>query len=282
MKKTSARWLVFPTLAAVIFSASPVFAQTPDVSIALHKALYEFHMKTADPGAGINGVSGKMYFEQDETCEAWTTEHRFTTEYQYAETEPLVDTSHYVAFETKDGQQLSFNAEREQDGEQTEQLRGTAMRNADGTGKAIYSRPDDVNYDLPAGFVFPTVQTMDTVRHARAGDHFFHTVMFDGTDEDGPIEVSMFIGKKATTDEIKKIAAAAPKIDASLLTPDAWHVRMSIFPIVETDELTPAYEMDMILHDNGVISYALVDYKTFSVEQRLTALEKLPPPKACH
>jgi hypothetical protein len=40
--------------------------------------------------------------------------------------------------------------------------------------------------------------------------------------------------------------------------------------------MTPAYEMDLVLHDNSVVSYALVDYKSFKVEQRLTALEPLP------
>jgi hypothetical protein len=43
--------------------------------------------------------------------------------------------------------------------------------------------------------------------------------------------------------------------------------------------MTPSYEMDMILHDNGVVSWSLVDYKSFRVEQKLLALEKLPPKK---
>jgi hypothetical protein len=65
------------------------------------------------------------------------------------------------------------------------------------------------------------------------------------------------------------------------MTPDAWHVRMAVFPLKDVAESTPVYEMEMILHDNGVISHALVDYKSFVIEQNLAALEKIPA-KKCH
>lgn len=278
--------LFFPLLAAPTSAAQPpapaaaTAAAAP--SLALHRALYAFHMKTVDPGARLIDVGGKMYFEQDETCDAYTTEHRFTTEYQYADQRSVVDTSHYVSFESKDGAHFNFNARSEQDGELTEQLRGALERADDGTGKAVYSRPDDTTYDLPKGYLLPTAHTLEIIRRARAGEHFFSAVMFDGTDADGPAEVGTFIGKKAAESEIRKIAAQNKKIDASLLTPDAWHVRMAIFPLLNREESEPAYEMETILHDNGVISYALVNYKTLSIEQELTALDKIPPPKKCN
>jgi hypothetical protein len=249
--------------------------------LAVHKALYGFRLVSTVPGAGISGVRGEMYYEQEATCDAWTTEHRFTTEYQYGEGRTSVDTSRYVAFESKDQQMFSFSSERQENGEPVERLRGSVERAADGAAKAVYSRPSDLAYDLPQGYLLPTAHTVEVIRHARAGDNFFDAVLFDGTDADGPAEVGTFIGKKVTAQEIRKIAAGNNKIDASLLTPDAWHVRMAVFPLKNAEESTPAYEMDVILHDNGVTSYALVDYKEFSLEQKLTALEKLPV-KKCH
>ncbi len=269
-------------LLALAIAGSLIFpapAGAADINIALHKALYNFKMVSAEPGAGINGVRGKMYFEQDATCDAWTTEHRLTTEYQYAEAPPVTDTDRYTAFETRDGQQFSFNADRQEGGAMAEQLRGSVEKAADGTAKALYSRPDNTKYDLPAGYLLPTAHTMEVIRHARAGDHFFSAVMFDGTDADGPVEIGTFIGKKVTAEELKKISEGNKKIDVSLLTPEAWHVRMAVFPLKDAEESAPAYEMEMILHDNGVISDALVDYKTFVIEQNLTALEKLPVKK---
>jgi hypothetical protein len=270
-------------LIALIFmgclgSAVSAHAEEP-VNIALHKALYAFKMVSAEPGAGLNDVSGKMYFEQDATCDAWTTEHRLTTVYQYADATPVTDADRYTAFESKDGQQFSFNADGQENGEEIEQLRGSVEKGDGGTTKAIYSRPEGTAYDLPAGYFLPTGHTMEIIRRARAGDRFFSAVMFDGTDADGPVEIGTFIGTKATAEELKKIAAGNKKIDAALMTPDAWHVRLAVFPLKDAGESTPVYEMEMILHDNGVISQAVVDYKSFVIEQDLTALEKLPAKK---
>lgn len=246
------------------------------VNIAVHRALYDFKLVSAAVGAGITGVKGRMYFEQDATCEAWTTEHRFTTEYEHGEGRASVDTSHYVAFESKDQQMFSFSSERQENSTREERLRGSVEKSADGKVQAVYSRPDELKYDLPEGYLLPTAHTVEVIRRAQAGDHFFNSILFDGTDADGPVEVGTFIAKKATPEELKKIADRNKKIDATLMTPDAWHIRMAVFPLKHAQESLPAYEMEMIMHDNGVTSYAQVDYKTFVLEQNLAALEKLP------
>jgi hypothetical protein len=263
-----------------LFLMVPVMAHAAEVEIALHKALYNFKMTSAAAGAGINGVSGQMYFEQDATCDAWTTEHRLSMDYQYAETDLVSTSSRYAAYEGKDGKQFSFNSAEEEKGAEAQQLRGSVEIAADGTAKAVYSRPEGTSYDLPAGFFLPTGHTRETIRRARAGENFFSAVVFDGTDADGPAEIGTFIGKKATPEELQKTAAAdGKKIDAALLAPEAWHVRMAVFPLVDRDESAPAYEMDMVLHSNGIISHAVVHYKTFSLEQTLAALEPLAAKK---
>jgi hypothetical protein len=250
-----------------------------DVTVALHKALYDFKMVSVRAGAGITDISGRMYYEQDDDCDAWTTEHRFRVKYQYSERRPVQNTSHYVAFESKDLSQFYFSSEREEDGATTEQLRGSVAKDKDGGAKADYARPGNLSYTLPKGYMLPTQQTNEVIRRARRGESFFNVVMFDGTDSEGPVEVNTYIGKKVTPEEIKAIAANNPKIDASLLVPDAWHVRMAVFPLKERDDMSASYEMDMILHDNGVVSRSLVDYRSFRVEQKLLALEKIPQKK---
>lgn len=249
--------------------------------MALHKALYDFKLSSVQSGAGISGISGKMYYEQDDNCDAWTTDHRFRVEYQYPERRPVENTSHYVAFESKDAKQFYYNSEREENGTTVEQLRGAVTMNDDGTAKAAYSRPDNLSYDLPKGYLLPMQHTHETIRRARAGEKVFSSIMFDGTDADGPVEINAFIGKKLDDKEIKKIADRSPKIDAALLKGDAWHVRMAVFPLKEAKDMAPAYEMELTLHANGIVSWSLVDYKAFKVEQTLLALETLPK-KACN
>lgn len=255
------------------------------VSVAPHKALYDYKMVSVESGAGVSGIKGKMYYEQDDACDAWTTDQRFTTEYHYPERKPVVSGSHYVAWEAKDGSLFHFSSERQENGVMTEQLRGSVARADDGSAKAEYSRPEDLSFDLPKGYVLPTLHTTEIIRRARAGEKIYNAILFDGTDADGPVEMNAFIGKKATAEEIAATLKDKPQVDASLLTPDAWHVRIALFPLEEKegrekDGMSPSYEMDMILHDNTVVSWSLVDYKSFKVEQFLSAIEKLPQ-KSC-
>ena len=261
-------------------AVSPPVRQMETSGVVPHKALYDFAMVSVTSGAGVADIQGHMFYEQDDACDAWTTDHRFTVTYYYPERQPLVNSSHYVAWEAKDQSQFQFSSERQENGVVTELLRGFVEREKDGAATAEYVRPDDLAYDLPQGYFLPTGHIKEILKHAKAGNRFLSAVMFDGTDADGPIAVTAFIGDKLSAEALKAHAPKAAKkgetLDTSLLSPNAWPVRMAIFPLAQKDSMIPSYEMDIILHDNSVVSYALVDYKSFRVEQRLTALEPLP------
>lgn len=289
LSRTRHAWAVI--MAGVGFAALGYFALYPAAAVsppavppagsfAAHKALYDFSLVSVTSGAGITDIRGNMFYEQDDACDAWTTDHRFTVTYYYPERQPVVNSSHYVAWEAKDQSQFQFSSERQENGILTELLRGSVEREKDGAATAQYVRPEELSFQLPAGYMLPTAHLREVVKHAKAGDRFYNAVMFDGTDADGPIEVNVFIGKKlskaARAQRVPKEAKAGQVLEKDLLASEAWPVRMAVFPLMETQNMTPAYEMDVILHENGVVSYALVDYKSFKVEQRLTALESLP------
>ena len=271
--------------AGVIFSTlnkpSPLHLIMPaageEIVMAPHKALYDFRMISVQSGTGLNDIRGQMFFEIDDTCDAWTTDHRFITEYHYPERQPLLNSSHYVGWESKDGGLFHFTSEKQQGNEEKDLLRGVVERASDGSARAIYSRPADLSFDLGAGYFLPISHSVELVRRARDGDALFNGILFDGTDADGPVEVNAFIGKKATTEEIEKIAEQNSKIDKALLVPEAWHIRMALFLRDDKKNDSPLYEMDLLMHANGVVSDVVVDYRTFKVRQSLQALETLPP-----
>lgn len=274
------RFIKLLLLTFFLFESFGLSVAKADPAVALHKAIYQLKTDSVTSGSGIIGVEGKMYFETDDACDAWTTDQRFTTEYQYPESRSVLNTNHYVSWESKDQKTFQFSSERQEDGEVVELLRGKALRNVDGSGKAEYTRPKPMTFDLPIGYFLPTAHTNDMINKAKAGEKVFHAVMFDGTDAEGPVEMTVVVGNKVTPDEIKKIIAKAPgKVEPALLSPEAWHMRLALFSLKEEEEITPAYEMSMILHDNGVVSEAVVDYKTFRVAQTLEALERLPDKK---
>lgn len=295
--KTSMQSAAEGALSTVLASIAPAAGETiptpapgvSDVVMVSHKAIYDFRMLGISSGnGGLSDIRGSMFYEQADACDGWTTDHRFTSEYFYPERPALLNVSQYSAWEAKDASLFQFNSERQENGNPGEQLRG-AVEPHEGSGvKAAFSRPPELSFDLPAGYYLPVQHTSEMIRRARKGEKIFHAVLFDGTDAEGPVEVNAIITKALSADELaalSKDASGKPgsRIDASLLAAPAWRVRMAVFPLYPKDgqdNATPSYEMDMVLHDNGVVSDAVVDYRQFKLAQRLTALEKLPPP-AC-
>lgn len=235
-----------------------------------HKALYEISLVATRSGSQVINISGQMFYEWKPTCDAWITDHRFNLFYEYADTPSMQVTSDFSTFETFDGESFSFSARRKRDSNLYQEFRGNATV-ADKGGKAVFTIPEDINFDLSKGSLFPMAHTVELVRKAKSDKKFFRAVVFDGSDDEGPVEISTFIGKPANA---MKVVAPSDSLDMSLLNTPAWNVRMAVFPLMK-DEESSDYEMSMVFHENGIISDMLIDYDDFSVTQKLVALEKL-------
>ena len=234
-----------------------------------HKASYNINMIATHSGSQVVGISGKMTYEWHKKCDAWITNHQFTLLYAYAEGPGMRIESDFSTYESMDGSTMNFASRRSRDGTPYQELRGAAKTGAKG-GSAVYSSPDDLSYDFKPGTLFPVAHTLELVKHAQAGKKFYPAIIFDGSDEDGPIEISSFIGSKA-----KPSIAKSDRIDAALLKGPAWNVRMAVFNDAQEEEESD-YEMDMVFHENGVISGMEIEYDDFSVKQTLMSLEALP------
>ena len=250
----------------------PAHAVRPDPAAGLtpHKALYDIDLVATRSGSQIINISGKMFYEWKPACDAWTTDHRFNLFYEYADSPGMKISSDFSTFEAFDGKSFNFTSRRKRDGTLYQELRGSADLTGPG-GKAVFTMPEGLSYELTPGMLFPMGHTIEMVKQARAGNKFFNATVFDGSDEEGPIEINTFIGKKANAmAEIKP----SKNLDMTLLNTPAWNVRRAVFP-TENPEEHADYEMTMIFHDNGVISDMLIEYDDFSVTQKLVALEKL-------
>lgn len=235
-----------------------------------HKALYEINLVATRSGSQVINISGKMFYEWKPTCDAWITDHRFNLFYEYADSPGMKITSDFSTFETFDGESFNFSARRKRDNNLYQELRGRAVV-ADKGGEASFTMPDDLNFDLRQGAMFPMTHTVEMVKHAKNDKKFFQAVVFDGSDDEGPVEINTFIGKPANALSVVNPSNA---LDMSLLNTPAWNVRMAVFPTMDEEAISD-YEMSMIFHENGIISDMLVEYDDFSVTQKLVALEKL-------
>lgn len=270
--------LTFSSTAMAVGQLEGKKAAQPQNDAALvvpHKALYEISMAASRSGNQIINISGKMFYEWKPTCDAWITDHRFNLVYEYADGPSMKITSDFSTFENFDGEAFSFSARRKRDDELYEELRGRALNDAK-VSKANFSMPEDLEFSLPSGAMFPMRHTVEMIKKASAGQKFFTATVFDGSDDEGPVEINSFIGQVVNP---MKIIKANDALDMSLLNNKAWNVRMAVFPTLKEGEEAADYEMDMVFHENGVISDMLIEYDDFSVTQRLVALERVDAPK---
>ena len=243
-----------------------------DISDVLvpHKALYDIDLVATRSGSQVVNISGKMFYEWKPTCDAWTTDHRFNLFYEYTDSPGMKITSDFSTFETFDGESFNFSARRKRDNNLYQELRGKAVV-ADKGGEAKFTMPEDLKFELGKEAMFPMAHTVEMVRNARAKKKFFQAVVFDGSDDEGPVEINTFIGKPINA---LSVLEPSDQLDMSLLNTNAWNIRMAVFPVLKKDEFSD-YEMSMVFHENGIISDMLIEYDDFSVTQKLVALEKL-------
>ena len=236
-----------------------------------HKALYEIKLTSTRSGAQIVNIYGRMLYEWQVSCEAWTSNHRFDITYEYADSPSMRLTSDFSLYETLDGRNMDYTSQRKRDGQLFEEVRGHANLEEGGGGQAVFSIPKDLVYDLPKDTLFPMGHTTGVIEAIRQGKEFYNASIFDGSDDEGVVNVNAFIGSLVKAEEIIK---PSEDIDEDLLKSPAHKVRLAFFPL--NDPATTAdYEMDLVFHENGVVSDIAVSYEDFSVSQKLVALEPL-------
>ncbi len=261
--------------------AGPVEASTlaappkPDMELAAglvpHKALYDIKMVSAHNGTQVLNIGGQMFYDWKPACDAWISNHRFNLAYEYADSPPMRITSDFSTYETFDGATMNFTSQRKRDGELFEEVRGQAtLGTEEGASKAVYTIPEDLEYKLAQDTLFPMGHTLAVLSHIKAGEKFFKSTIFDGTDKEGPIEINAFIGKPEKYEPV----AESKDLDQSLLGGAAWRIRLAFFPLNKPSE-TSDYEMELTFHENGIIRDMIVEYDDFTLSQKLVALEKI-------
>jgi hypothetical protein len=251
-----------------------VLAQDPAMAagVMAHKALYDVSLSEARNDSQIINISGKMLYEWQPSCDAWVSKHKFDLFYEYADSPATRMTSSFSISELFNGELMSFKTDRAQNGHLFEVINGYATKDpSGGAGEIVYSTPSDLGFALPNDVLFPMAHTIETLKHIKKGDSFYRATIFDGSDKKGPMEMNSFISSKP----FKVVTNENSKLDRDLISAPAHKLRLAFFS-VEQRLPNPDYEMDVVLHDNGVISDMHAEYKDFTVRQKLVALEPLP------
>jgi hypothetical protein len=261
-------------ISAPAFAAPEIKDNARNAGLVPHKALYDIKLVSTKSGSQVVNIKGQMFYEWQSTCDGWISNHRFNLYYEYADSPAMRITSDFSTYESFDGKSMNFTSQRKRDGQLFEELRGQATLNDDGKGEVLYSIPKDLVFDLPKGAVFPMGHTLNVIQKITEGKKFYKATIFDGSDEEGPVEINAFIGKSVNA---PSKVDPSPKIDMNLVNTPARQVRLAFFPLSDP-AATSDYEMNVVFHQNGLISDMLIEYDDFTVSQKLAALEKLDNP----
>ena len=258
--------------------SEPITAQVNNigkVEIAPHRAVYTMSLGTAKNGSPVTDVTGQMTFEWGDACDGWAVQQHMQLRFNYAQgTESTVKTD-VVSWEAKDGKRYNFNVRRMTNDKETENYRGRATLDDRG-GSGVYTVPKSKNQvALPADALFPSAHTLMILRHAAEGKRLFTRRVFDGSDETGHADISVFIGNSASAAKSVEADASALR-DNPLMATQEWPIRLAFY---KPDSLNgiPDYEMDLTLLANGVARAMRIDYGDFSVSGILSELSPLPP-----
>ena len=247
------------------------------VKIMPHRAIYTMSLASVKNGSDVTDASGKLLFEWRDVCDGWAIQQHMQLRFTHNDGDDQDIVSTELTWESKDGKRYNFNIRRTTNGQETENYRGKATQNADGTVSVVYSTPANKVLQLPAGTLFPSAHTElileNAARMRSGGDKLFTRRVFDGSDETGSSDISAFtMPQRPITEE----TGIDGKIKGSpLLAEASWPVHMAFFnPASESGE--PDYEMDLSLLPNGIARHMKIDYGDFSVIGNLADVEPLP------
>ena len=249
-----------PSLAA----AGPADAATP---LAQHRAVYDLVLGEATDRSGITGINGRMVYElRGSACDGYTVRFRYVTQSDTRETSQITD-QQTTTFEEADGQSFSFATKSYTDQNLEKELRGNAT--LDGGLTVQIDKPEPKRIELPKT-QFPTQHLFELIEKAKAGETFYETTIFDGSeDADKVMTTTVIVGKKTGAE------SGDPELKAldELRDDQFWPVDIAYFDTEnESGEETPEYRISFKLYENGLTRDLEMDYGDFVIEGKLVDL----------
>jgi hypothetical protein len=171
-------------------------------------------------------------------------------------------------WEAKDGRGFRFGFSETHGGRERARIKGVAALDENG-GVAEYTKPALRRVTLPSGTLFPARHIAALIKRAENGGGHFGKVVFDGTADNEPYQVSAVIGAP------QKPEARRPELKNILRGAKSWKARLAYFPLAAAAN-TPEFALNIFYREDGIIERMLQDYGNYVVEARLNQIEMLP------
>ena len=229
-----------------------------------HKADYTLSMGAKNRNANIQDVKGKISFTLKAQCDGWSLKEDYLFKFFYETGEEVTILSYSDSWEDKNGQLYSFDV-REQNSFEPERIyTGFAILPPESEfAEAKYTGAYEDNLILSNDIMFPVAYTRAIIDAARQGKKFMSGKIFvNSTPEDALKTATAAIG-------IKKPYKSDFQIDG-VTTSFYWPIDIAYFKSDATEAM-PEYQIQMKLHDNGVVTDFLINYGEFTVSAAISS-----------
>ncbi|CAN5159427.1 cell envelope integrity EipB family protein [soil metagenome] len=264
--------LYFSIIAATLSFSSQV--QSAVVTIVPHRAVYDLELVRTGSHSTIASVDGRMVIEiAGSTCEGWAVTFRRVMEMRPSEGDTKLTDTQGTSFESGDGLSLRLNQKDYVDNKldvETDLTAEIPPDHKNGTG--TIAKPDNEDFNLPAGTIFPMSHQLRLMAAAESGKKQDVSVLFDGSSGAQTYKAITFIGAKRHP--VSQQSALADQ--------EAWPTAISFFgpkKAGEEGEAVPDYQVSFDLYTNGVAENLVLDYGDFVLSGKLTGLDFLDKPK---
>ena len=259
------RMLVPVVILVCAGSAAAAAAAGVPAGLAAHRAIYDLSLKNARDSSGIEDVDGRMVYEfVGSACEGYTVSFRFVTEINTGEDLRLTDqqTTTYEDIRTR---RFDFSTRSYIDRELDHEVRGKAGI-SEGDVSVHLEEPEKKDMDIGSA-LFPTEHMIELIDKAKAGETFYQSRIYDGSDAaDRAMLTTTVIGAPRTA------KAGKGHLD-ELSGENFWPVAISYFDEEAEGDQMPKYFTTFKLYENGVTQDLTMDYGDFVLEGRLAELE---------
>jgi hypothetical protein len=247
--------------------------------LAAHRAIYEMTLDDARTASGITGIDGRMVFEfTGSECDGYSLNMRMVTQMTDSQGQTNLTDLRSSTWEQGDGQKFRFQSSQYVNDKLGDVTMGRAVRETPNEAvKVKLSQPGHAELNLTGSVLFPTQHSLALIDAAQAGQAIFQARIYDGSEKGRKVyDTTAFIGTLVGPGGDAKLEDAAK--DKGLGELASWPVSIGYFE-PKAGDLTPSYQIDFRLYENGVSRELVIDYGDFSIHGTLTALEYLKAPE---
>lgn len=248
----------FKNVFVLICLASPAFA-TP----LSHTAKYDITLLSTEGGAqSVVGAKGILKYQVRKACNYWQTETIFTLDINYDISGIETTNWKQETTESLDGCVFDFKVFTRENSTDRSDLQGQIR--CDGKKQKLYiSHPFKEDHILNQIVKTPLQQMEALFSAAKAGKKHFSSIVYDGTQYNAMMYVSVFIAENRK----------APKFEA-LKDKKSWHFDFAFYPLNSKSDI-PAYETSAIYYENGVADEIVQDFGSYKLKSTLKHLKPL-------